>query len=303
MKYKFRRRFLYTLLRFITTILYPIPLAIMRPVGKWLGALGFCLAGKHRRQTIANLKQAFGKKTSAEIRAIARGVFENIGQTFAELINFPKINAKNIDRYVKAYGMGKVDEALLKGKGVIGLTAHLGNWELLAAHLALKGYPVSTIARPLRYHKYDELINNLRRSKGLNVILRGNAFKRALKALKENHILGILPDQDIDSIDGVFVEFFGKKAYTSIGPVALAMASGAVLLPIYIVREGRKHKTYVDDPIELELTGDRQKDYITNTAKWTKVLENYIRRYPAQWVWMHRRWKTQHESTRDTEPN
>jgi len=292
MKYKFRRKLIYIILRAIIALIYPLPLELSVIMGKWLGRLTYYLLPKYRFQTIHNLAEAFKSKSRRDIEKIAREVFENQGRTLAELVNFPKINTSNIDRLVTAEGMEKVDEALKKGNGVIMLTAHLGNWELLAAYFGLKGYAPSVIARKLRYEKYDSLINSMRQSKNINVLIRGDSFRSALKALKHNQVLGILPDQDIDSIEGVFVDFFGRKAYTTVGPVALAMASKAVFLPCYIIRQDGRHKIFVNDPLELENTGNREQDYLSNTAKWSRTIEGYISKYPSQWVWMHRRWKT-----------
>jgi KDO2-lipid IV(A) lauroyltransferase len=124
------------------------------------------------------------------------------------------------------------------------------------------------------------------------VIYRDESPRKMLKTLKKNWIVGIVADQDVDSVDGVFVNFFGHQAYTPSGPVALARASGAVLLPVFIIREGDGHTIAIDEPIELRDTDDKEADLIYNTQKWSNVVESYIRKYPDQWVWMHRRWKT-----------
>ncbi len=297
MRYKFRRHLLYILLRLIIILLYPFPLKVAVLFGRYLGRLAYLLSKRLKLQTIENLTLAFESKTPSEIKKIAKEVFENQGRTIAELINFPKINASNIDRLIETQGWEKVDEALKQGKGAIMLTAHLGNWELLAAYPGIKGYATNAIARKLRYEKYDNLINSIRRSKNINVLTRGNSFKAAVRALGQNQLVGLLPDQDIDSIEGVFVDFFGRKAYTSIGPVALGMLSKAAILPCYIIRQNGKHKIFVESKIELEITQDKQRDYLVNTAKWSKVLQEYITRYPSQWVWMHKRWKTQQRTS------
>ena len=109
-------------------------------------------------------------------------------------------------------------------------------------------------------------------------------------------MVGILPDQDIDSVEGVFINFFNRRAYTPAGPVLLSMVSGAPIIPIFCVRQNGKHKFIVEEPIQLEITGDKEKDILVNTQKWSDVTERYIRQYPEQWVWMHRRWKTQQRS-------
>jgi KDO2-lipid IV(A) lauroyltransferase len=145
----------------------------------------------------------------------------------------------------------------------------------------------------MRFSKYTDWVNDLRSKKNIKVILRQNSFKELLSILTSNQLLGILPDQDVDSVEGVFVDFFGQKAYTPVGPVSLALASGAALITCYIYRDNNHHQIVIDDPIELTISGDKQRDLVVNTEKWQKRIESYIRLYPEQWVWMHKRWKTQ----------
>jgi len=294
MKHRLRRRYIYIIARIIAAFLYLLPIRIAVFLGGRLGTLLFFLLRQHKLETINNLNIAFGQeKSQGEIFNIAKGVFENIGKNTAEFASFAKINKNNIDRFVDVYGIEKMENALKEKKGVIALSCHLGNWELLAAYFGLKGYPTNVVARPLRDQRLDRLINSLRHSKNINVISRGSSFKKILSALKENEIVGILPDQDINSIDGVFVDFFGRKAYTPTGPVLLAMASRSPMLPVFCIRQNGKHKLFVDDPITLEITGDKDRDIFVNTQRWSGRIEGYIRNNPSQWVWMHKRWKTQ----------
>lgn len=289
-----KRFSIYVLVRAAAFILLFIPIRLAVFLGGFLGFLLFYLIKGERERAIENLSQAFkSEKTAPEIYYIAKKVFFNIGKSAAEFISFPKINKHNIDRFVKAAGLEKLDRALQDKKGVIMLSCHLGNWELSAAYFGLKGYCLSAIARPLRYEKFDKLVNSYRISKGVRIIHRDNSFKKILLLLKANEIVGILPDQDIDAIDGVFVKFFGRDAYTPKGPVVLAMVSGAPILPVFCIRKNGAHNLIVEDPIKLQISGDREKDIIVNTQKWTDIIEKYIREYPEQWVWMHRRWKTQ----------
>ena len=197
-----------------------------------------------------------------------------------------------MDRFVRFRNRERLDKAYEKGKGIIVLTAHFGSWELMAAALRENNCPGVTIGRRIYFKKYDDFLNRLRKSRDVEVIYRDESPRKMLKTLKKNWIVGIVADQDVDSVDGVFVNFFGQAAYTPTGPVALAKASGAVLLPVFIIREGSRHTIAIDEPIELRDTGDKEADLIYNTQKWSDVVESYIRRYPDQWVWMHRRWKT-----------
>lgn len=293
MRYKYRRYYLYYLGRVVAFLLYLAPMRVGAAVGAFLGRCAFYILPKYRKITIDNLSRAFRKeKSPEEIRAIALKVFENLGRNAAELVNFPKINKDNIDRFVRIEGIDIVDSSFAKGKGTIILAAHFGNWELTGLMFRIKGYPGVTIGRRIYFYKYDNWLNNLRRTQDINVIYRDESVRKMLKVLKDNKLLGIVADQDVDSVDGVFVNFFGMSAYTPIGPVVLAKAAGASIVPTFVVREGRYHRFIIEKPVELADTGDKDADLITNTQKWSDVVESYIRRYPEQWVWMHRRWKT-----------
>ncbi|MDD3905432.1 MAG: lysophospholipid acyltransferase family protein [Candidatus Omnitrophica bacterium] len=293
MKFKLRRYFLYYIGRAIAFIFTVIPLKAGLSIASGLGAFAFYILPRYRRLTIDNLRYAFGsEKSEAELEAIARRVFQNLGKNSLELVNLPKFNKKRMDKFVGFRNRERLDKAYEKGKGVIVLTAHFGSWELMAAALRENNYPGVTIGRRIYFKKYDDFLNQLRRSRDVEVIYRDESPRKMLKTLKKNWIVGIVADQDVDSVEGVFVNFFGRPAYTPAGPVALARASGAVLLPVFIIREGNGHTIAIDEPVELRDTGDREADLIYNTQKWSDVVESYIRKYPDQWVWMHRRWKT-----------
>jgi KDO2-lipid IV(A) lauroyltransferase len=293
MKFKIRRYILYYLGRAAAFIFTIIPLSSGLAIASFLGTGAFYVLGRYRRLTIDNLKYAFGsEKTQSELRAIAKRVFQNLGKNAVELVNLPKFNRERMDTFVRFRNRERLDKAYEKGRGVIVLTAHFGSWELMASALRENNYPGVTIARRIYFSKYDDFLNALRRSRDVEVIYRDESPRKVLKVLKRNWIVGIVADQDVDSVDGVFVNFFGKPAYTPSGPAALAKASGAVLLPVFIVREGLWHTIACEEPIQLSNTPDKEADLICNTQKWSDVVESYIRKYPEQWVWMHRRWKT-----------
>lgn len=274
-------------------MIYIIPLRISLVLADILGLLTFIILRKYREITLENLRIAFGsEKTEAEIYAIGRRVFQNLARNAVEMVNFPKLNKENIASFVEMRHPERFDEAYKKGKGIIIITAHFGNWELMAATLRLRGYPGTVIGRRIYFKKYDDYLNKLRKLHDVQIIYRDDSPRKTLKALKENRIVGIVADQDVDSVEGVFVDFFGRQSYTPIGPVVLARVTGAVLLPVLIMRENGRHVLVADEPVELTETGDKEADIIKNTQKWSSVIESYIRRRPDQWVWMHRRWKT-----------
>jgi len=294
MKFKLRRYFLYYLGRAVAFIFTMIPIKVGLSIASVLGTLAFYALPRYRNLTITNLKSAFGnEKSDDELKNIAERVFQNLAKNTVELVNLPRFNKPVMDRFVGFRNRERLDAAYAKGKGVIVLTAHFGSWELMAAALRENNCPGVTIGRRIYFKKYDDFLNKLRRSRDVEVIYRDESPRKMLKTLKKNWIVGIVADQDVDSVDGVFVNFFGRQAYTPSGPVALARASGAVLLPVFIIREGDGHILAIDEPVELRDTGDKEADLIYNTQKWSNVVESYIRKYPEQWVWMHRRWKTQ----------
>jgi len=293
MKRKYRRYYLYYLGRALAFKFYILPLCVGLPIARFIGTIGYKVLGSYRRIALENLRSVFGnEKTEAEIRSIARKAFENLAMIAVEMVKFPRINSSNIDKYVRMENSRIVDESFRAGRGTIILTAHFGNWELLAMTLRVKGYPGVAVGRKIYFHKYDEYLNSLRKIHDVNVIDRGQSPRAFLKILKSNRIVGILADQDVDSVEGVFVNFFGRPAYTPIGPVALAKATGAAIVPAFIIREGLHHRFIVEKPLELVDTGDKERDFVTNTQAWSDILESFIRKYPEQWVWMHRRWKT-----------
>lgn len=294
MRYKYRRYYLYYLGRAAAFLVFLLPIRVASAIAAFFGRCAYFLLPKYRNITIKNLNHALGnKKTPEEIRRIALKVFENLGRNAGELINFPKINRNNIDRFLSIEGLDIVDRSFAKGKGTIILASHFGNWELVGMTFRVKGYPGATIGRKIYFYKYDNWLNRLRKAQDIDVIYRDDSVRKMLKVLKDNKILGIVADQDVDSVEGVFVSFFGMNAYTPVGPVALAKATGASLIPVFMIREGCRHRFVIEKPIELTDTGNKDADIVTNTQKWSDVVEAYIKRYPEQWVWMHRRWKTQ----------
>lgn len=296
MKFKLRRYVLYYLARCLAFVVNILPLSVALGLADAIGLLAFFAARKYAAITIGNLKSVFGAdKTDAEIHRMARQVFKNIARNSVELVRFPKISKENIDSFITMEGREILDRELSKGRGVIIITAHMGNWEMMAITLRIKEYPGAVVGKRIYFHKYDEYLNSLRRYHDVNVIYRDQSPRKILKILKSGHIVGIVADQDVDSVEGVFINFLGRRAYTPAGPAGIARATGASLVPIVMIRDGRKHRLIVNEPVELVETEDKESDLVTNTQRWSDVIESYIRKYPDQWVWMHRRWKTKED--------
>ncbi len=263
-------------------------------IGGITGRLAYYLLVRHKKKTIENLRFAFkGEMDEEEIGRIAATCFENLGRSLFELLCIRWRGLKNIQTSITVEGERYLKEALSLGKGLILITAHIGNWELLAMFFAQKGYKVSVIAAPSKNRGLGEMTNAYRSRFNIETIIRGEqtSARKIIKSLRENGMLGVLLDQDIES-DGIYVDFFGKKAYTPTGITSLALRFNIPVLMIFMVREeGYRHRIIINKPEGLRRSGDTKSDILHNTAIFTGIIESFIRKYPGQWVWMHNRWR------------
>jgi KDO2-lipid IV(A) lauroyltransferase len=259
-----------------------------------LSLSGFYLVRSERQKTIKHLTMVYGKeRDQQEIYQMAKTVFFNLGRNMADAFRIPCYNSQNIDRYVRAKGLEKLDRALQKGKGVIALAGHVGNWELMGGYLVMKGYTVNVVGAPIYDSRLDDLVVNNRLQSGMKYIARGSATREIIRALRRNEIVGLLIDQDTRHVDGVFVDFFGEKAYTPVGPVILAMKTQAAIVPMAVhIQKDNSHLVEIDEELDLIFTDDENYSRIHNTQICSDAIEKFIRKYPTQWVWMHQRWKT-----------
>jgi len=293
-KHKPYRYPLYLALRLLVSVVGWLPRGVCLFLARILGRLAFLLALRERRKTLEHLSRAFGgEKNSEEIWELGRKVFVHWAQAGVDVLRSPQLNRKTIEELIdKGDGCSILDRALERGLGIILLTGHLGNWELMGAFLRTQGYEGAVVGRRLYYEKFNDLITGLRNQVNLRTIYQDAPAREFLKVLNQNEILGILADQDIDRLDGVFVPFFGRPAYTLTAPVKLALASGAPLVPVFLMRVGDRYQLHVEEPIWVEMRASREETIQEYTARWSQVIEEKIRAYPDQWVWMHRRWKT-----------
>ena len=287
---KLYRFLIYVLALFIKLIVQFIPRPVALSLGRVGGVLCFKLLKKERKKALKNLDTAFGN--TKDINRIAQEAFKNLGMTLMEWLRLPRMNKERIDKIIDIDGIEKISKVLVKGKGAIVLTSHLGNWEYLAAFFALNGFEGGVIARKIYYPLYNKLLTDIRKSQGVETLLRDGSVRDMLKVLRQNKLLGILPDQDTNKVEGIFVDFFGRPAYTPTGPVALALASGAGIIPAFIIRKGSRYQIFVEDPLELVDADSKDETIRINTENWSKIVERYIREYPEQWVWVHDRWRT-----------
>jgi len=281
------------------SLLY-VPSSLAYLAGESLGALAYRLDRKHREIAKENLQRAFnGQLSQSAINALVRSTFINLGRTVVETCRIPKIDRENFRRLIEIEGYEHYQKAKERGRGVIYITAHLGSWELLPVASALAGEPLWIVARPLDNPYLDKAINHLRGGCGTKVLPKKRAMRGVLGALNRGGSVGILIDQNITLKEGVFVDFFGRPACTALAPALLALRTDASVLPAAIFRCGRdRHRIVVGEEISLIRTGQLAADLVANTTAFTKAIEAFVRREPAQWLWVHRRWKTQPPPTR-----
>lgn len=267
-------------------------------LGTFLGGLGYRFLSRFRRTGMRNLELAFPEKTVAEREELLRGTFKSLGRMLGDMSQFPKATAESLEQLIEFQidpeTLNEYEKLKAQGRGVIIVSPHLGNWELLVyAWSALRG-PISYLARPLDNPLIEDLTVNLRTKFGNRPINKTNAVSLAIRILREGGILGILADVNAHPKEGVFVPFFGVPACTSIGPAMLAMRTNAVIIPMCGVwdREKGHYIATHGKMIECVRTGDREADITETTAKFTTEVEKLIRSWPDQWLWIHKRWKS-----------
>lgn len=271
-----------------------IPTPLRRALFIGVSRMFHLLIPRQRLIATHNLRRAFPEKSEGEILKIARGVYRNMGIVAAEFFDIPRLTKENIAAQVEAEGLENCWKTLEKGQGLLLFSAHFGNWELEAAAAALLIKPAVVIYRPLDSPLLDHLVLQVRSATGNIPLAKEHAMRPMLRALKQNGILGILIDQNMAWYEGVFVNYFGRPACTTDGLALLALHTEAPVLPAYMVRlpDGR-YRLVFGPEVEVIRTGDRNADVLTNTQRFTKVIEQIVRRYPDQWLWVHQRWKTQ----------
>jgi KDO2-lipid IV(A) lauroyltransferase len=271
-----------------------LPRATARSLAAGIARVLFALRPKLRKTAEVNLKIAFPEWSDERRGATIRAMVRNLGWMAAEFARFPQYSKENIEQIVVLDGHENFLEGQRRGKGVLYLTGHIGAWELSSFAHALYGYPLHYMARPVDNKKVNDLVNGYRCLSGNRPIFKNESARGMLKILKEAGTIGILADQNTMPDEAVFVDFFGKMASTTTGIARVALHTGAAVVPGYAVWDQSlgKYRLRFEPPVELIRTGETERDVFENTQKFTKVLEEIIRKYPEQWVWVHGRWKT-----------
>lgn len=285
-----RNDIIYTILKKLTTLVGKMPLEQGSHIGSTVGRWLYRLDPKHRAIAVDNLEKALGvDRRQAE--AMALTVFENLGKIFFEAAWLWTQPHKVIAPHFKIKGRANLEKASAKGRGVLMLTAHFGNWELLAYIAYLTGYPIDVVYRPLDFSPLDRLVTEKRARFGSQPIPKRRSLRPILRALKKRHLVGFLMDQSCDWYDGVVTPFFHQPVFTNKGMALVALKSTAPVVPLFLVREGTRFSGHFLPEIPLADTGDKIADMETNSARFAAVIESFIRQNPDQWFWVHRRWK------------
>lgn len=269
-----------------------LPLEDLHRIGDAVGSLLLCILRPRREIAMANLEKIFGDRYDEWERArIVSFSVRNMAKTMLELLKVPWMSDEELREFAPARGVEHLERAAEGGDGVIVITGHFGNWELLAASAARLGYPPSVIARDANDPDTADIINRSREMAGETVLPR-ESVREMLRTLREGGIIGILPDQHTER-GGIWLPFMGHLACTATGPATLAHRTGASIVPGFARRtEDDRLDVYILPPIEIPDTGNREADIRRATKMINEVLGEQIDRYPEQWVWMHRRWRT-----------
>jgi Kdo2-lipid IVA lauroyltransferase/acyltransferase len=274
-------------------ILGILPRPLARAVAISLAQVVYLLHSRLRKVGMRNLAMAFPEKSQAEHARILRGEFTSLGRQLAEVCQLPRYTLKNVEKVVVYDGFENYEHARARGKGVLFLTGHFGAWELSAFSHSLHGHWMHIVVRPMDNVYLDRLIRSYRTMHGNKTVAKDEFVRGLISAMKAREVVGILMDTNVTPPQGVFVDFFGIPACTASGLARIALRTDAAVIPGFTIWDKSlgKYRLRFDPAVELIRTGDLDADVQANTQKFTKIIEDYVRQYPEQWLWVHRRWK------------
>lgn len=282
----------YIPLRILMEIIAFMPYIIVILFAKLVGELMYYFSPHSRKIALINLKHAFPEKSFKERKRIAKCSMKSMMMTFAEFIKSSRMTDNQILKRIKIEGQDIFDNALYeKNKGIIAITGHIGNWEYMAFYFAINGYHPSIIVRPLDNPKLDVYMKSWREKRGMKCISRRGDLREIFNSLNDNSIVAFLCDQNY--IEGIYVDFFGCPCATATGPVAVAIKTKIPIAITYCIPNGYgHHKIVVSDIMYIEEKDSKEETIRHNTQRYTKKLEDIIRKYPENWLWVHPRWNT-----------
>jgi len=268
-----------------------LPMSVVRALGRGLGRLVYMADRARRRTALANLSAAFPGRPAAEHRALAQAMFGHFGSMLLELLKFGTYSRARVLAASEVEGEERVWNAYQQGRGVLFFTGHFGYWEMHAVTHALRFHPISVLARPLDNPRLHDALERIRTSTGNAVIYRQGAVRKMIRDLAANRGIALLIDQHLHTPDAVYVDFFRRPAATTSALAALALRTGAPVIPVFALPLPRgRYRFIYEHPVEPPRadTPDAVREF---TQRCTDVLEMYVRRHPDMWLWMHRRWR------------
>jgi Kdo2-lipid IVA lauroyltransferase/acyltransferase len=291
----------YATARTLLTGLGLMPRTAAVAMGRGAAGLFYLFGGRLRRTGERNLKLAFPELSATERSRILRASFQSLGRLLGEFSQLPRTTPTTLRRFIHCEGLENLEAAQRRGHGVILFTGHLGSWELSSFALSAFGYPMSFLVRRMDNPKIEPLVDRTRTRFGNRSIDKRAAARPMLRTLREGGTLGLLVDLNTLPHEGVFVDFFGIPASTTASLATLALRTGAAVLPVFVPWDAERQRFVlrIDPPLEIASTGEMESDVRKLTAQFTSVIETYVRRYPEQWLWIHKRWNTRPEG----EPN
>lgn len=280
----------YSLYRIGLFIALSLPLRLAYKAAVIISDLHYMFAAQDRRSVTQNLKAIFPEKKDREIAEIRINMFRNFAKYLVDFFRFSKLDREYIEKNINIENIDYLDKALAVGKGVIILTAHIGNWELGGVVVSLLGYPFWVVALPHKDKKVNDFFIAQRESKGIKVIPVGRAVRMSLGVLKENELVALAGDRNFGE-RGVTVDFFGKPVSLPAGPALLSLKTGAPIVPGFMVRN--KDDTFtlrMEEPLQFSNSGNKDKDLTELIVKYKNIFEQYIRKYPDQWYMFRKFW-------------
>ena len=286
-----RRRLEYLAVIGLRAVVSMLPHWVVRGLGATLGLLFYLVDAKHRRVAITNLAQSFPRRSPGEIRTIVRCMFKHFGRLLFEILKFSTLSHQGMLRRVEFEGEDRARLAYAQGRGVLFFTGHFGFWELHAIVHGLQLRPIGVLARALDNPRLNALLQDVRERTGNTVIYRQGAVRRVLKTLAAGEGVAMLIDQHMHSADAIWVDFFERPAATTSTLAALALRTGAPVVPVFALPiDGGRYRMIYEHAVEPP-EGEGPDAIREFTQRCTDVLEMYVRRHPELWLWMHRRWR------------
>ena len=286
--------------RTMLALLGAIPFETARRVGRGLGRLAHTPFGVRRKVVERQLAGAFPEMDGVQVDRLSRDAFSHFGEVIIETALLPRLGRQGIlDLFEGSEGFEGILDAKAAGKGIILITGHFGNWELAGAYVAARGVPIEVIVRRMNHPLFDSYVTRTRERAGMIVVYDHDAVRRTPRAFRDGHAVAFVADQGVLGLASTFVPFFGRPAKTPRGPAVFAMRYGLPTFFVAAVQEPSGKYRCVVTPVDIPDTGDREADVDTVVARYTAILESWVRRYPGQYFWHHRRWKRQPPDTPD----